>query len=177
MKKSSLLNLALCLTALMLGSAASRAQDNREPDLSTNCASLDAGETNKVCMVAFAVGVQIYRWNGSAWIFVAPEAVLYANEDHDGVVGIHYVGPTWESNSGSKVVGARAAGCTPDATAIPWLRLNAVTAEGPGIFHRVTSIQRVNTVGGIAPATPGTVVGQEARVPYTAQYVFYRAQG
>ena len=50
--------------------------------------------------------------------------------------------------------------------AASWLRLNAVTAEGSGIFHRVTSIQRVNTVGGIAPATPGTVVGQEARVPY-----------
>jgi len=177
MKKSSLINTALCLAALALGSVATLAQDNREPDLSTDCASLDPGDTNKVSMVAFAVGVQIYRWSGTAWVFVAPEAVLYANEDHDGVVGIHYVGPTWESNSGSKVVGVRAAGCTPDATAIPWLRLNAVTAEGPGIFHRTTSIQRVNTVGGIAPATPGTVVGQEARVPYTAQYVFYRAQG
>jgi hypothetical protein len=175
--KKSLLNVALCLSALALGSAAGLAQDNREPDLSANCASLDAGETNKVAMVAFAVGVQIYRWNGSAWVFVAPEAVLYANEDYDGVVAIHYVGPTWESNSGSKVVGVRAAGCTPDPSAIPWLRLNAVTAEGPGIFHRVTSIQRVNTVGGNAPATPGTAVGQEARVPYKAQYVFYRAQG
>ena len=174
--KKSLLNVALCLAALVLGSAASRAKDNREPDLSTNCASLDAGETNKVTMHAFAVGVQIYRWNGSAWVFVAPEAILYANEDYDGVVAIHYAGPTWESNSGSKVGGVRAAGCTPDPTAIPWLRLNGVTAEGPGIFHRVTSIQRVNTVGGIAPATPGTVVGQEARVPYKAEYVFYRAQ-
>jgi len=174
--KKSLLNVALCLMALALGPAASLAQDNREPDLSTNCASLDAGETNKVAMVAFVVGVQIYRWNGSAWVFVAPEAVLYANEDYDGVVAIHYSGPTWESNSGSKVVGVRAAGCTPDPSAIPWLRLNAVTAEGPGIFHRVTSIQRVNTVGGIAPATPGTAVGQEARVPYKAQYVFYRAR-
>jgi hypothetical protein len=175
MKKTSLLNVALCLMALSLSLASGLAQDNREPDLSTNCASLDAGETNKVAMVAFATGVQIYRWSGSAWVFVAPEAVLYANEDYDGVVAIHYAGPTWESNSGSKVVGVRAAGCTPDPSAIPWLRLNAVTAEGPGIFSRVTCIQRVNTVGGIAPATPGTVVGQEARVPYKAQYVFYRA--
>ena len=174
--KKSLVNLGLCLSVLALSSAASLAQDNREPDLSTNCASLDAGETNKVTMHAFAIGVQIYRWNGSARVFVAPEAVLYANEDYDGVVAIHYAGPTWESNSGSKVVGVRAAGCTPDPSAIPWLRLNAVTAEGPGIFHRVTCIQRVNTVGGIAPATPGTVVGEEARVPYKAEYVFYRAQ-
>jgi hypothetical protein len=176
MNKALLLKLALCLTALTLCPVASRAQDNREPDLSTNCASLDAGETNKVAMVAFAIGVQIYQWNGSAWVFVAPEAVLYANEDYDGVVAIHYAGPTWESNSGSKVVGVRAAGCTPDPNSIPWLKLNAVTAEGPGIFHRVTLIQRVNTVGGITPTTPGTVVGQQARVPYKAEYVFYRAQ-
>src|SRR5258707_3093385 len=112
--KKSLLNVALCLMALALGPAASLAQDNREPDVSTNCASLDAGKTNKVAMVAFAVGVQIYRWNGSAWVFVAPEAVLYANEDYDGVVAIHYAGQTWESTSGSKVVGVRAAGCTAD---------------------------------------------------------------
>lgn len=176
MRKISGLKFALCLTALALGSAAGLAQDNREPDLTPNCGNLDVGDTNKVAMVAFAVGVQIYRWNGSAWVFVAPEAVLYANEDYDGAVAIHYVGPTWESNSGSKVVGARVAGCTPDPSSIPWLKLSAVTADGPGIFGRVTYIQRVNTVGGIAPTTPGTAVGQQARVPYKAQYVFYRAQ-
>jgi|ERR1051325_3179648 hypothetical protein len=177
MRKASSLKLALCLTALALGATAGLAQDNREPDLTSNCASLDVGDTNKVAMVAFAVGVQIYQWNGSAWVFVAPEAVLYANEDYDGAIAIHYAGPTWESNSGGKVVGLRAAGCTPDPSAIPWLKLSAVTAEGPGIFSRVTFIQRVNTVGGIAPTTPGTAVGQQARVPYKAQYVFYRAQG
>jgi len=119
MKKSSLLNFAVCLTALALGAVTSLAQDNREPDLSTNCASLEAPEGNKVTMHAFAIGVQIYRWNGSAWVFVAPEAVLYANEDYDGAVAIHYAGPTWESNSGSKVVGVRAAGCTPGPTRAP----------------------------------------------------------
>ena len=39
----------------------------------------------------------------------------------------------------------------------------------------MTFIQRVNTTGGIAPAAPGTTVGEEARVPYTAEYFFYRA--
>jgi hypothetical protein len=37
-------------------------------------------------------------------------------------------------------------------------------------------IQRVNTVGGIAPSTLGTFVGQEARVPYTTEYFFYWEQ-
>ena len=174
MKKSSLLTFALAVLALAPGVA--QAQDNREPDLSADCASLDVSATNKVAMHAYAVGVQIYRWNGTAWVFVAPAAVLYANEDHDGEVGTHYAGPTWESNSGSKVVGLRLAGCTPDPNSIPWLLLAAVASEGPGILHRVTYIQRVNTVGGLAPATPGSAVGQEAQVPYTAEYVFYRAK-
>jgi hypothetical protein len=149
-------------------------QDNREPDLSTNCTSIEVPEGNKVASHVYAVGVQIYRWNGTAWAFVAPSAVLYANADHDGQVGTHYVGPTWESNGGSKVIGARVAGCTPDPTAIPWLLLQAVTTEGPGVFHRVTYVQRVRTTGGLAPATPGSAVGEEVQIPYTAEYFFYR---
>jgi len=42
--------------------------------------------------------------------------------------------------------------------------------------HDATFIQRINTVGGNAPAAPGTVVGEEANVPYTAEYLFYRAK-
>jgi hypothetical protein len=39
----------------------------------------------------------------------------------------------------------------------------------------VTFIQRVNTIGGTAPAEAGAFVGDEARVPYTTEYYFYRA--
>jgi hypothetical protein len=52
--------------------------------------------------------------------------------------------------------------------------LRAVDSDGPGIFDGVTYIQRVNTVGGIAPAAPGNFPGEQARVPYTADYFFYR---
>jgi hypothetical protein len=150
--------------------------DNRAPELpSPTCDSIQAPEGNKVVFHAYAIGVQIYRWNGTAWAFVAPAATLYANADYDGQVGTHYVGPTWESNSGSKVLGRRVAGCTPDSSAIPWLLLQAVSTDGPGIFHRVTYVQRVNTVGGLAPTAPGSFVGEEADVPYTAEYYFYRA--
>jgi hypothetical protein len=100
---------------------------------------------------------------------------LYAGGDDDGQVGIHYAGPTWESNSGSKVVAAVRERCTPDPDAIPWLLLKATSAQGPGLFGGVTYIQRVNTEGGLAPAEPGDVVGEEVRVPYTAGYYFYRA--
>jgi hypothetical protein len=121
----------------------------------------------------YADGVQIYRWNGTSWTFVAPSALLFANAGGNGVVGTHYAGPTWESMSGGKVTGAVLQRCTPDPASIPWLLLEA-TPDGPGIFHRVAFIQRVNTAGGNAPSNPGTVVGEEARVPYTTEYFFYR---
>jgi hypothetical protein len=91
----------------------------------------------------------------------------------NGQIGTHYAGPTWESRSGSKVVAARLAGCTPDTTAIPWLKLGAVSSQAPGLFGNVTFIQRVNTIGGLAPSTAGTTIGQLANVPYTADYYFY----
>jgi hypothetical protein len=148
--------------------------ETEAPDL-TGCEKLSAGEGDTLSFHAYATGVQIYRWNGATWAFVAPEASLYADAGLHGKVGTHYVGPTWESNSGSKVVAAARDRCTPNANAIAWLILDAVSTEGPGIFDGTTVVQRVNTVGGLAPAAPGTVVGQEARVPYTAEYYFYRA--
>ena len=145
----------------------------RAPELA-RCDSLAAPAGSKVAYHTFAEGVQIYRWDGASWVFVAPEAVLTANGAGTGVVGTHYAGPTWESNSGSRVVGAVAKRCPAGAGDIPWLLLRATSAEGPGIFARTTFIQRVHTAGGVAPAAPGRAVGETARVPYTAEYYFYR---
>jgi hypothetical protein len=49
---------------------------------------------NKVASHVYAAGVQIYRWDGSSWVFLAPEATLFADYGFHGVVGIHYAGPT-----------------------------------------------------------------------------------
>lgn len=138
------------------------------------CQSIQVPEGNRVAFHAFALGVQVYRWNGSAWAFQGPVANLYADASFRGQIGTHYGGPTWESNGGSKVVGRRvdSTGCTPDAKAIPWLLLEVVLNDG---FNAATYVQRVNTTGGVAPAAPGSAVGEEARVPYTAEYYFYRA--
>ena len=138
------------------------------------CDSLQPPAANKLALHLYASGVQIYRWSGAAWTFVAPEAVLSADADGKSKVGTHYAGPTWESVGGSKVVAAVARRCTPDATAIAWLSLSATSTEGPGIFRRITFIQRAHTVGGVAPSAPGTFVGEKARVPYRAEYFFYR---
>ena len=153
-----------------------RAKDQgREPNLpSPLCDALQVPDGNTVAFHVYAIGVQIYRWNGTAWVFIAPVASLFADAGYHGQVGIHYAGPTWESNSGSKVVGTRLAACTPDSDSIPWLKLSGV-ASGHGVLHDVTFVQRINTVGGNAPSTPGAAAGQEVQVPYAAEYVFYRA--
>jgi hypothetical protein len=144
------------------------------PDL-VDCPELQVPEGNTLVLRAFGVGVQIYRWNGTTWAFVAPQALLFADAAGDGVVAIHFGGPTWESVDGSEVVGAVIQSCTPDPSAIPWLLLTAASTRGPGIFDRVTFIQRLDTVGGKAPSVPGAFPGQVARVSYTADYLFYRS--
>jgi hypothetical protein len=66
------------------------------------------------------------------------------------------------------------AAATVDTNAIPWLKLQSLNPEGPGIFADTTFIQRVNTTGGKAPSANGVFIGQVARMPYTADYFFYR---
>src|SRR5262245_16821770 len=167
----SFVAMAAIVTALSAGTAAQAAStDNRAPEVPSD---IQVPEGNKVHFHAYAAGVQIYTWNGSTWGASVPAAVLY--DDDGNVVGSHYAGPTWESNSGSKVVAAVVPPrVTVDPDAIPWLRLIAVHTEGPGIFAATTFVHRVNTVGGKAPAGAGAFVGQVAEVPYTADYFFYR---
>lgn len=169
--------LAVAGVALASIPAARADNNNREPDLpSPLCDTVEAPQGNRVAFHAYAIGVQIYRWNGTAWTFVEPVATLFADASYHEKVGIHYAGPTWESNNGGKVVAMRTADCSPDPTAIPWLLLRTVTNDGPGIFGSVTYVQRVNTKGGLAPTAPGASIGAVAEVPYTTEYYFYRAR-
>jgi hypothetical protein len=169
---------SFAVLALAFNPSARADSDVQPPVLPDSCGSLQVEAGNEAFFRTYAIGVQVYRWNGASWIFKEPVANLSASANYRGQVGTHYVGPTWESNSGSKVVAARVpnTGCTPDATAIPWLLLKKVSTDGPGIFNHVTYIQRVNTTGGLAPTTAGTTVGEEKGVPYTAEYYFYRAE-
>jgi len=136
-----------------------------------------------------AEGVQIYRCtlnatSGTAsWVFDSPDALLNSNNDWDDdgdlrIQGHHFAGPSWEYKDRSVVVGTKVAAATVDATAIPWLLLTAASHSGIGLFTEVTSIQRLDTVGGNAPATgcDTTTVGAAVRVPYTATYFMYKTR-
>jgi hypothetical protein len=139
------------------------------------CDELRAPAGSKLAFHVYAEGVQIYQWDGGSWLFKGPSATLYADAAGTGTVGIHYGGPTWESLSGGLLVGALSKRCDLDPADIPWLLLDVVRNEGPGVFKGVTHIQRVNTVGGQFPSGGGAFAGEVRNVPYTAEYFFYRA--
>ena len=129
--------------------------------------------------IVAAKGVQIYECRASKdagtanWVFVAPEADLFDTSGKK--IGRHYAGPRWESFDGSTIAGTQKERIdTPQADAIPWLLLTAKSVGPEGSFSNVTSVQRVNTVGGAAPKTgcSSASVGQVARMPYTADYYF-----
>ena len=132
-------------------------------------------------IVLNAQGVQIYTCKASEsdpkayrWVFVAPEATLL----EDGTaVGKHGAGPTWELTSDrTSVAGTVRQRQDGGAGNIPWLLLAAKPVEGSGRLAGVTSIQRVATKGGVEPtdACNESKSGQEVRVPYTADYYFYK---
>jgi len=129
---------------------------------------------HKPYLVAHAEGVQIYECTASAtWRLVAPRATLTG--ENGKVVASHYGGPTWEARDGSAVKAARDAGVAGAPGAVDWLRLKA-TSTTDGRLAATTYIQRIDTVGGVAPAGSCTA-GASAEVPYTADYVFFKATG
>jgi len=156
---------------------AARPDDDGQLELpSPVCDELRVPAGNELAFRMYARGVQIYRWSGSAWQFVAPSATLFADPGHHAQVGIHYKGPVWESNTGSSVKAVKIRECSPDPNAIPWLLLQATSTNGPGVFSSVTFVHRVYTAGGKAPSYNGSTDGESVEVAYTAVYYFYRAE-
>ena len=171
----------IALGAVLLATACASPLTPQVPD------TLKPAANETLAMIVPAKGVQIYECRarkdgtGVEWAFVAPDADLF---DTRGLaIGRHGAGPTWQASDGSRIVGsvkARAdaphSGAYPGA--IPWLLLTTKSTAAEGAFSATTSIQRVNTVGGVAPATgcSADATGNTARVPYTADYVFYTAR-
>ncbi|WP_114973191.1 DUF3455 domain-containing protein [Rhodoferax ferrireducens] len=110
------------------------------------------------------------------WVFVGPDAGL--NDRRGKRVGKYYGPPaTWESLDGSRVSGAQVAVAPAGAGRIPLQLVKANPAMGMGAMQGVSYIQRVNTQGGVAPASPCDVatLDQKQTVKYTADYIFWRA--
>jgi hypothetical protein len=156
---------------------------------------VDAG--SKPFFEGHAVGTQNYSCApaglGFAWTLFTPVATLFDARDQQ--VATHFfspnpieadtIRPAWQHSRDSSAVwgqtvdqSADAAYVAPDS--IPWLLIRVVGMQfgptGGATLTRATQIHRVNTLGGIAPATgcaTATDVGKRAFVPYEADYFFY----
>jgi hypothetical protein len=145
---------------------------------------------NKLFLVGHVIdgaGVQIYKCDGTSWVFQAPRATLTG--DNGQLVATHFPGPSgatdpqWKATDGSQVAGSVLVREPNGATNIPQLLLKAtpIGASGDeGRLSATTYIQRLKTGGGVAPpATTCTAAtaGTTEEVKYTADYLFYKATG
>jgi hypothetical protein len=188
-----------CLTALAAASTLALARPDRDDRVTPPRVPTDVQvpHGNKPFLEGHAAGTQDYICLPSgatfAWVFFAPQATLSA--DNSKQITTHFLSPnpfeggtpraTWQHSRDTSVVWGATIGSSSDprfvrAGAIPWLLLQRVGShDGPtnGDTLTVTTyIQRLNTVGGIAPSdgcAAATDVGKKVLVPYKADYFFY----
>lgn len=129
-------------------------------------------------MTLAASGVQNYSCEFDAqhrlgWVFKSPQAMLFDTSGHAAVR--HGAGPSWEAEDGSKILGhvlAQQPSETP--ASIPQLLLETHATGASGALADVRYVQRLHTVGGLAPQAPCSTEHQIGSSPYLADYVFYR---
>ena len=138
---------------------------------------------NKVAMEAVGVGEITYECREKAaaagqfeWVFVGPNAVL--NNRAGKAVGTYFGPPaTWASMDSSKLTGTQVAVSPSPAGNLPLQLVKANPAMGQGAMTGVTYIQRVATMGGVAPASAcaADTKGKKEVVKYQADYIFWTA--
>ena len=188
---------AVLLAVALHGASAAPAAG--QADASIPAVLVPAGATP--FLRAHAVGTQNYvcvaTGTGLAWRFYGPQATLFvrvfgfeqqvtthflsSNPDEAGVARA-----TWQGSFDSSRVWARSSQIVDDPAIIgtgniPWLLLERVGSRrgptGGGLLSQATHIQRIHTVGGVAPSTgcsQSTDAGAFALVPYGTDYVFFR---
>jgi len=194
--------LVACTTALAVGLMVSlpqlaHAQNIAPPVVPDNKLKVDDG--NVPFLVGHAIGTQNYvcqpSGGGFKFVLFTPQATLF--KDNDKQITTHFFSPnpaengviraTWEDSKDTSTVWAKVhqpdGMLIVDPTAIAWLLLDVVGTQGGAsssdTLTKTTFIQRVNTVGGLPPATGCASladVGTPAFVPYRADYYFYQKQ-
>ena len=157
------------LLAIVAAAALARAASAQVPP-----ALAAPGESAVVTL--HAEGAQIYECKAGtdgrlAWAFREPIATLLLDGKS---VGRHFAGPSWEHVDGSAVVGkavANVAGQTPGD--IPWLKLDVTAHRGTGTLSGVTTVQRINTRGGVHTGGCDNA-GALYSAPYSADYLFLK---
>lgn len=181
-----ILRTSLAVAAVLAMSACATSMDSQPTKFSQaslpDAVKVPAG--HRVAMETVGVGEITYECRAKAgmagqfeWVFVGPDAKLM---DRAGRQVGRYYGPpaTWEAVDGSKFTGTQlAVAPAPGTGNIPMQLVKANPAMGMGAMQGVTYVQRVVTVGGVAPAMPCSVgnAGSKQIVQYRADYTLYKA--
>jgi len=153
---------------------------------------------SKAFLIGHAVGTQNYiclpDGAGAKWVLFGPQATVF--DDHGRQLMTHFLSPnpaesnalraTWMDSDRTSSVWAVKVAESDDARfvepgAIKWFLLQVKGAEEGSQRNdrlmKTTVIHRVNTSGGVAPASECMLTGDIGKtkfVPYTADYVFYK---
>ena len=190
---------AMVLAVALVSTLPQHAYAQREaPPPVPNTIQVPAG--NRLFLAGHAYGTQNYiclpSGTGFMWTLFGPQATLLHNDANQVMTHFLSANPdeggmlraTWQHSIDTSAAWARAIGTSADPAfvapgAIPWLLLEVVGSEsgptGGKKMRAATYVHRLNTVGGLAPATgcsQSSDVGSRAFVPYEADYFFYRDQ-
>jgi hypothetical protein len=170
--------LAACATPPPGAAPPGRAADDRPVPPSLGLfSSIRAPDGQEVALQLAARGVQIFRCerigNGFEWRFRQPDAELIDGQGRPA--GKHGANFSFEHRDGSRLLGTVVAhDKATSADTLPWLLLS-VKSFGKGEFGGIDYVQRVNTQGGMPPATcSADEHNRLLRVPFSADFVFYR---
>lgn len=113
--------------------------------------------------------------SGVSWVYVAATLELF--DARDKPAGRHtFSPPVWEAPDGSKFAGTQKARAdAPVAAAAPWLLVSTKSIGAEGRFSKITSLQRVNTKGGVAPVggCDMKTIGKKEQVPLSADLILF----
>ena len=191
---------ALASTCLAVLSSGVYAHDRTAPPVPSE---IEVSAEYEPFLLGHAIGTQNYiclpaeTASGFAWTLLGPQATLFNDDDMQIITHFLSRNPdeggmaraTWQHSRDTSTVWAQRSKSSSDPEfvdqeAIPWLLLEVVGKEGgPTGGHRLTKtkyIHRVHTSGGKEPAdgcTQPADVGKQVLVPYTADYIFYKATG
>jgi len=160
-------------------------------------ADIQVPDGNDVFLVGHAIGTQNYVCLPSdtetKFVLFTPQATLFGDEGDQ--LTTHFFSPnpfengtvraTWQDSRDTSAVWGQAVRSSADPDfvapgAIPWVLLQSVGAQafgGEESLVATTFVQRLNTTGGVAPASgcdSSADVGKQALVPYSADYFFYK---
>jgi hypothetical protein len=184
------------VAALAIAAPFAAMATNIKPPKVPDALAVPAG--SKAFLIGHAVGTQNYiclpDGAGAKWLLFGPQATVF--DDHGRQLMTHFLSPnpaennalraTWMDSDRTSSVWAVKVAESDDARfvepgAIKWFLLQVKGAEEGSQRNdrlvKTTVIHRVNTSGGVAPASECTLTGDVGKtkfVPYTADYVFYK---